>query len=66
MKMLPSTAVVPGDLVLLQDGDVVCADMRIILCKDLRVDEALLTGEAEPVEKELVPLSPPTLETRHV
>eukprot|EP01122_Echinamoeba_exundans_P003046 TRINITY_DN1313_c0_g1_i2.p1 TRINITY_DN1313_c0_g1~~TRINITY_DN1313_c0_g1_i2.p1 ORF type:complete len:853 (+),score=229.15 TRINITY_DN1313_c0_g1_i2:769-3327(+) len=51
--MVTASSVVPGDIVILQDGDVVCADMRICASHNLHIDEALLTGEAEPVEKEV-------------
>ncbi|MDO3377937.1 cation-transporting P-type ATPase [Geoalkalibacter halelectricus] len=42
---------VPGDIVLLQAGDKVPADLRLLRVKDLRVDEAILTGESEQVSK---------------
>jgi len=42
---------VPGDLVTLQTGDRVPADLRLVLCTDLQVDESSLTGEMEPVLK---------------
>src|SRR5262249_30891169 len=46
---VPSEEVVAGDLVLLEDGDRVVADIRLIEAHDFEVDEAALTGESLPV-----------------
>ncbi|MBS0250936.1 MAG: hypothetical protein JSR78_07705, partial [Proteobacteria bacterium] len=51
IRDLPSADLVPGDVVLLSAGALVPADCRLIEARDLFVDEALLTGEPYPVEK---------------
>ncbi|MCI0542746.1 HAD-IC family P-type ATPase [bacterium] len=43
--------IVPGDIILLEEGEKVPADARIVHSRDMRVDEAALTGESEPVRK---------------
>ncbi len=52
---IPAAQIVPGDVVLLAVGDLVPADARVIESRDLYVDEALLTGEAYPAEKDAAP-----------
>ncbi|HFE37169.1 MAG TPA: cation-transporting P-type ATPase [Gammaproteobacteria bacterium] len=48
---VPAEQLVPGDIVLLQPGDKVPADLRLLKTRELRIDEAMLTGESVPVKK---------------
>ena len=48
---MPAAELVPGDLVVVHEGDRVPADARIVSAERLAVDESLLTGESAPVEK---------------
>ena len=53
---IPAEEVVPGDIVMLQSGDKVPADLRLFRVKDLRIEEAMLTGESSPVTKSREPV----------
>ena len=48
---VPADAIVPGDVVLLEAGDRVPADLRLFRARSLKVDEAALTGKSVPVDK---------------
>lgn len=48
---IPASEVVPGDIVLLEEGQKIPADIRLLEVKNIRINEASLTGESQPVSK---------------
>ena len=56
-ETIPTTALVPGDIVVIRAGDRIPADLRVIEAHNLRVEEAILTGESTVVEKSTEALS---------
>jgi P-type Ca2+ transporter type 2C len=60
-RVLATRELVPGDIVLLQSGDKVPADLRVVESKNLTADEAPLTGESQPVKKIVDPIAKPNL-----
>jgi magnesium-transporting ATPase (P-type) len=56
-RQVPAEALVPGDLVHLASGDKVPADLRLTRARSLQVQEAALTGESVPVDKDLEPVA---------
>ena len=60
-QRVPSLQLVPGDVVLLQPGDRVAADLRLFAIRNLQVDESALTGESLPVFKHVDPLAHDTV-----
>ena len=55
-KEISLEEVVPGDIIYLAAGDMILADLRILVAKDLFVAQSALTGESEPVEKCFEPM----------
>ncbi len=55
-QRVPSIELVPGDVVLLQSGDRVSADLRLVRVRSLEIDESTLTGESLPAHKHVDPL----------
>lgn len=51
LHRIPARDIVPGDVVMLSEGDKIVADARLVEVKDLRMSEASLTGESSPVHK---------------
>ena len=56
IKEVNAKELVPGDILLLNGGDIITADARLIQASKLRINEASLTGESLPVDKQLEPL----------
>lgn len=61
LESVDSVQLVPGDVIMLQAGDRVPADLRLFYCKDLRCDESALTGESQPVGKRVDAVEPQEL-----
>jgi Ca2+-transporting ATPase len=57
-KEIPLEEVVPGDLIYLEQGSAIPADARLTAVESLEIDESALTGESEPVSKQLEPVEP--------
>ena len=57
-SIIPASELVTGDIVMLSDGDMVPADLRLIDCANLKVQDASLTGESVPSEKQVKDILP--------
>lgn len=60
-RIIPANELVPGDIVILQSGDKIPADLRLLHCRELQIDESALTGESVPIEKHSPTLNANTL-----
>jgi len=60
IKKIPAKKLVPGDIVIIESGDVVTADLRLIEANKLQSDESTLTGESVPVSKSITSLDKDT------
>jgi Ca2+-transporting ATPase len=60
-RKIPAKDLVPGDVVILEGGDIITADVRLIEAARMEADESTLTGESLPVSKQTDPLPPETL-----
>jgi Ca2+-transporting ATPase len=56
-RTVPATDLVPGDIILVEEGDTIAADARVIQTTALQTAEASLTGESLPVSKEIEPIA---------
>jgi P-type Ca2+ transporter type 2C len=56
IKFIDSSKLVPGDIVLLEAGNAIPADLRIVESVNLKVEEAALTGESHPIDKIIQPI----------
>ena len=54
---MPTRELVPGDIVIVESGSIICADVRFVSADNLTVDESMLTGESNAVVKQSGPLA---------
>lgn len=67
--IIPDSEVLPGDIIILQEGEKIPVDARIIAATNLKIDEAALTGESEPKHKisdKLIGVDLPTAEQKNM
>ncbi|NBC18685.1 MAG: HAD-IC family P-type ATPase [Bacteroidetes bacterium] len=57
-REIPADDLVPGDVVVVEGGDVITADLRLVESSKLQADESALTGESVPVGKDVAPVAP--------
>ncbi|WNY27321.1 calcium-translocating P-type ATPase, PMCA-type [Methanolapillus ohkumae] len=64
IQMIPAADLVAGDVVLLEAGDSVPADLRLLTSSSLKIEEAALTGESQPVSKKIMAVEAASLGDR--
>ncbi|MEM5880005.1 MAG: cation-transporting P-type ATPase [Candidatus Aenigmatarchaeota archaeon] len=67
-KEIDTSEIVPGDIIVIKEGDIVPADARLIESVSLQINEAILTGESYPVEKDadiILPTNAPIYERKN-
>ena len=57
VRKIPAEKLVPGDIVVIEGGDIVAADVRLLEASKLQADESTLTGESVPVAKSIQPVA---------
>ena len=57
LELMPAREIVPGDILVLEAGDKIPADLRLIEASNLKINESALTGESMPADKHTAPLS---------
>lgn len=65
VSLIPTTVVVPGDVIVLEPGSMIPADLRFLDTRELTVDESALTGESVPTQKTSTPLAQEAAEIFH-
>ena len=55
-QTVPAAQIVPGDIIIIEEGDTIPADARLIQSSALQTAEAALTGESMPVAKDIAPI----------
>eukprot|EP01039_Chlorochromonas_danica_P004893 gene4893-5362_t len=66
MKSVDTANLVLGDIIRIKSGDKVPADCRIILNESMKVDQSMITGEAEPVDSQVTAADPHALEAKNI
>ena len=66
IEQILTSDLVPGDIILLEIGDKIPADCRIISCQNLKVNNTELTGESKPIKCTIIPTNDNLLETTNM